>query len=88
MSGRKRGRPRKNPSAHDSGAPLLAEANEGPMRFAMVVYRDKPGWRMVECEIPQEIVERYAVRRHEPDALGIVAAKMDNALMHATAGRR
>ena len=88
MSGRKRGRPRKNPTTYDDSGPELPAENEGPMRFAMVVFRDSPGWRLVECEIPQEVVERYTTRRHEPDALAIVNAKVEGAHMHMTAGRR
>jgi hypothetical protein len=80
--------PRQNPSTHDDSAPEIPTENVGPMRFAMVVYRDKPGWRLVECEIPQEIVDRYTVKRHEPDALQMVSAKVEGALMHMTAGRR
>lgn len=84
----KRRRQRTNPSIHDDNGHEMPEENEGPRRFAMVFYRDKPGWRLVECSIPQEVVDQYVAKRHEPDALPIVAAKAEAALMRMTAGRR
>lgn len=80
--------PEHQETAGDPNPETGEPADMGELRTAYVVFRDRPGWRLVECRIPHDVMERYEVKRHEPDGLGIVAAKMEGALLHMTAGRR
>ena len=61
---------------------------ETATRKAFVVYKDKPAWRMVECDIPHDVMMRYATKVHEPDGSGMVLAKLEAGLLHLTAGRK
>lgn len=58
------------------GQQVREPRNIGPLREGYVYYRDPVGWVLVEIAIPAEVVEQYTVRKHEPDVINMLGAKM------------
>lgn len=77
---------RHNPPPQQRNAPPNPEppplANPQPERMvnAFAWWRGPVGWTHVELALPESVAREYATREHQPDLLGMVLARAEDAI--------
>ncbi len=62
------------------------QANPGPLRLGYMWHRNPVGWVLTEVAIPQDVVDKYTTRKHEPDVIGMVSVRVQQGIERSADG--